>query len=106
MRVVTSGVDTAISTTVSETGGTGIARQTDVPEGMTTVSQGVGGGTTSNGAGAGQEGEGWAAMASCSRDRTSSALARSIGDCPSWFLRKESAPCASWLRNNKNLYSP
>lgn len=32
------------------------------------------------------------AIASCSKHRTSSADARSTGACPSWFLRKGSAP--------------
>lgn len=58
MRVVRSGGDAAMSTIVSDTGGMGMARHTDVPEGMTTVSQRVGGSTAGKGAGAGQEGEG------------------------------------------------
>lgn len=74
--------------------GTGAPRAIAAPDGNSTVSIIQGDGDV-DGVTAGVEGVGCAAIASCSNDRTSSALAKSIGVCPSWFFKNGSAPCAN-----------
>lgn len=83
---------------------TGMDKGTGVPEGITTSSaleafgeggeDGVGTGVVVGTVLAGGEVAMpcWDAIASCKRHFTSSAVARSAGDWPSWFLRNGSAP--------------
>lgn len=75
----------SISDTVSPASdrATGVPMAMVAPDGMMTVSPTTGVGVGGGGAKAGAEGEGWEAIASCKRQRTSSALAKSRGACPS-----------------------